>query len=558
MFADEYTSSPYARTRLIIAAAVGVTTGILALFLLSLPNWGLLAQFFQFSSIIRASILVKVFSPILCLLIFGGWAWVILWKWGDSWLLKRAHRSEWDKQPSRSKKSLNRGVSYSLYKGERMTQEQTYTQKPIAVPPLFQLENSSQAKQYNSLVLPTTPIPPTPDLSWLSHEDMSQGSGELISEKTETVPSPQTRATPNRQTPVVAQTDSPVVSISLLRRVRVQLHGTDGIVKEVRLRRGENAIRLILLAYVAWRKGELVDRDKLLTYVLGRGRRRDMNTEQLSEAFDAAKKFLRDDLRKAVADLNRDAGQEVLSEKAVDFFSTESGFYRLHPSCRVTDLEAIEQYHTIIRQARKEGLLDEKLDGTIPVEVLQACKQLIEAYTGDFLQELIETFPDEFGVWVREPYTLYRDYYLDALWLIALHESALGKNFFAGNLSAEQNEEQRRHHIGRAAQLFNDYAMYAINSRVDNKLKFSYKANWDGARISAAERAIRRCVVELGKLGKTDMIDQRYAAFKEKMSSQSEGHWKPDRETENDVTDAKKQTSAYRFSAQKSETIDSK
>src|SRR5450432_2522847 len=92
--------------------------------------------------------------------------------------------------------------------------------------------------------------------------------------------------------------------------------------------------------------------------------------------------------------------------------------------------------------------------------------------------------------------------------------------------------------------------MYAIKSAWDRKLKFAYRAGKDGERVIRAARALRRCVVELGKLGQPDMIDQVYLAFKERMSTLSEGHWKPDQDTERDVIDARKTTSAYRFSSQ--------
>jgi hypothetical protein len=50
-------------------------------------------------------------------------------------------------------------------------------------------------------------------------------------------------------------TETPI-AISLLKRVRVQLIAPNGVTREVKLRRGENSIRLIMLAYIAWRKRE--------------------------------------------------------------------------------------------------------------------------------------------------------------------------------------------------------------------------------------------------------------------------------------------------------------
>lgn len=555
MFANEYEASFSDRTRLTIVISCGLAAGILALFFLSLPNWELLTQLFEFPALIRASILVKVFSPLLCLLLIGGWVWIFLWKWGDSWFPRTIRQKERVVQAIPTRGTSQREVSSLQYKSETPTQEQAYPFKPLAVPPLFQLAHPSQAHQYTAHVLPNTPLPSTPDLSWCSSESVRAQEDEgSVNEKTAYVPSPQKDASHNEHTPVETHLSSPSIDISLLKRVRVQLCTVNGTTQAVKLRAGKNGIRLILLAYVAWRKGGAVDRDKMVTHIIGRGERRDSDTEQLSEVFDGIKKFLRADLRKAVALFNQDAEQQKISEKEVDFFSTEPGFYWLHPSCRVTDLETVEHYYTVITQARKDGLLDEKLDGTIPNKVVQACEQLLNAYTGDFLQDVIQAYPDEFGSWVREPVTLYRDYYLEALWLLALHESTLGKTFVADALSPEQNEEQRRYHSGRAAQRFREYALYAINSRLDNKVKFVYKAGRDGERVVAAERAIRRCIVELGKLGKTDMINQSYAAFKEKMRVISEGNWKPKPETERDVADAKKQTSAYRFSALQAET----
>jgi len=180
----------------------------------------------------------------------------------------------------------------------------------------------------------------------------------------------------------------------------------------------------------------------------------------------------------------------------------------------------------------------------------KACQKLIEAYPGDFVQSLLERFPDEFGSWVREPFTLYRDYYLEALLIIATAESACGRNGYDEELSSAHNEEQRRRHSARAAQLFYDYSLYALKSVWDRKLKFAYRTGKDGERVVRAARAMRRCVVELGKLGQPDMIDQVYLAFKERMAILSEGNWKPDRDTENDVAEAKKTTSAYRFASQ--------
>lgn len=61
-----------------------------------------------------------------------------------------------------------------------------------------------------------------------------------------------------------------------------------------------------------------------------------------------------------------------------------------------------------------------------------------------------------------------------------------------------------------------------------------------------AAQAIRRCLAELAQLGKADMIDQVYLTFKEKMSTLSEGQWKPGRGLENAVVDAKQKVTTAR------------
>jgi hypothetical protein len=564
----QHSSALHPRTRLIIAGMVGVLIAVLAIWKIWLPTLGLLAQFSQFSPLERAAITIKLLSPLLSFFLASGWSWVLLLI--GEWLV-----SSWGSKGG-SSQSPSR-----LVQVEPTTQEpptQATTLRAIAAPPLFQLDPAAPWQRAN---LPVTPLPLT-NPAWPAHKEQEQdvpaetqrNEGEE-EERGETSMTPAEQIIPSlvvdssspRQeegaqssarpgTPLGSfslrklgeppQTQPPV-TLTLLKQIRAWVRADDETTQEVRLRGGENAIRLIQLAYIAWRQGQHVDRDKMLTYVLLRGKRRDMNTEQLGEVFDAAKRYLRQDLDRAVKDLEAN-GHPVSGE--IDLFSTEPGFYWLHPSCRVIDLEKIDQEYQTIQMARKEGLLDEKLDGSLPDWVVEACQKLIEAYPADFLQSLLEKFPEEFGAWVREPVTLYRDSYLEALLILANYESALGKNFHDGNLPSEQNEEQRRHHIARAAQLFYDYAMYALNTRWDHKLKFTYRAGKDGERVVRAARAIRRCVVELGKLGNPDMIDQVYYSFKERMGVLSEGNWKPDADTERDVVEAKRTTSAYRFSSQ--------
>lgn len=568
------------RNRLRIAGIVGLLVSVVAAVRISVPTWSLLAQFFQFSPFARIVILTKLLSPILSFLLMSGWVWVLFWIGEGTFSSRRGKATsntvklfQGQIHSDLNNPSREMEISQDFITPQSILRNNERTR--LAVPPLFQLspETLSQLDQ-----LPKTPfltnsewedVYPMSEETKVTDEEQHDGEegdeansrtqAEAIVESQEVyaMRKPQdalekisslgdAAGTFSLRNSVPTETQKPV-TLTLLKQVRASVRADDGTTREVKLRGGENAIRLIQLAYIAWQQGKHVDRDKMLTYVLSRGKRRDMTTDQLGEVFDAAKRYLRQDLDRVVHELESE-GHPVSQE--IDFFSNEPGFYWLHSSCRISDLEKIEEHYRVIQRARKEGLLDERLDGTVPEWVLEACEELIEAYPGDFLQGLTEKFPGEFGPWVKEPITLYRDRYLAALLIMASYESALGKNFFDEKLSAEQNEEQRRNHIGRAAQLFYDYAMYALNSRWDQKLKFAYRADKDGERVVRSARAMRRCVVELGKLGNPDMIDQIYLTFKERMNLLSEGNWKPDPDTERDVEDAKKTTSAYRFASQ--------
>ncbi len=65
-----------------------------------------------------------------------------------------------------------------------------------------------------------------------------------------------------------------------------------------------------------------------------------------------------------------------------------------------------------------------------------------------------------------------------------------------------------------------------------------------------SERALRRCVVLLGAMGKTDRINQVWSQYLSKMRSASDGRWQPSRETLADMQAAQARTSAYRFAEQ--------
>jgi hypothetical protein len=550
------------RTRFarLIAGAIGFVGCLLALLLVAFPASKFLTQFAVYSPIERISIVVKLLSPLLCFVLVGGWAWVLL-SIGDSVLSRREMDARGLPQLSRTAQARAKSPPDSA---DKQTPPQIHAEQPLTVSPLSKLDST----YLSSIARPNPLLAPSQDGLIKEHEEPSQdGSDEHKSQQSddeyaqETSPQPSLRqaigyTSPLEQkeaafplvtaqaapflldTPRLTQTATPI-AISLLKQVRVQILSPDGSATEVKLRRGERAIRLIVLAYIAWRRGAPVDRDKLLEHLLARGRRKDYTVEQLGEAFDSMKKFLREDLKRAVQALHQEAGREVIAP-TVDFFSAEPGFCMLHSSCCVRDLDTLEHYHQVIEQARKEGHLDEKLDGSLPPRVVDACQSLLRAYPGDFLEDLLDKFPGEFGAWVREPLTRYRDYYLEALWILARHESAIGQNFADERLAPEQNAEQRRHYQAKAAQRYVDYAMDAIKTRWDHKVKFASKAGKDGERVVMSERAMRRAVVLFGLIGKTELMNQAYLTYKERMATLSKGQWKPDPQTEELVATAKK------------------
>src|SRR5262249_54624437 len=144
-------------------------------------------------------------------------------------------------------------------------------------------------------------------------------------------------------------------------------------------------------------------------------------------------------------------------------------FWRLADVCRVEDLALIDENYQEIALARKEGLLAKN----IPLSVVRACEQIVDEknYPGDFLASLIGDFSQEFspwegkGSWIKKPFTLYRDRYLDALWLLGQHYADLSEH------SASREEL-----CAKAAGLYEKYAMHACKSRLDLKVFWQVQA----------------------------------------------------------------------------------
>ena len=275
--------------------------------------------------------------------------------------------------------------------------------------------------------------------------------------------------------------------------------------------------------------------------------------DKLSERFESNKKLLRKKIREVVAEqINIPAGKTII-DPDIDPFVSDAGFWGLSEICRVDDLEEVERCFRVIALARKEGTLR----NAIPEEVKQACDQLMTAYTGDFLATIINKHASEFRAWqghsswARRPSTQYRDYYLSALWYAAAYEWQQGQRSANDEhaLTKEDSMSKQQEHFSRAAQLYETYAMYACNTKFDAKVSFGPHGEY-GERVGMSERALRRCVVLFGVLGRTDLINQVWSAYCKQMKAISDQRWQPSKETQDDVQAAMAQTDAYRFSAQ--------
>ena len=90
------------------------------------------------------------------------------------------------------------------------------------------------------------------------------------------------------------------------------------------------------------------------------------------------------------------------------------------------------------------------------------------------------------------------------------------------------------------------------NSKFDAKATVSAHGEF-GERIGMSERALRRCIVLLGAIGRTDLVNQVWSAYYTQMKSMFDQRWQPSKETQADVQAAGAQTNAYRFAAQVSQ-----
>jgi hypothetical protein len=342
------------------------------------------------------------------------------------------------------------------------------------------------------------------------------------------------------------------VTITVLKELSLTLHVPGG--KSYRVPLHLNAKEVQLVAYLAWlhgqSKGQTISLDKLREHIFGYGRAdEDATPKKLQDALDSAKKEIRRQLRQATQQVNQEAGNDALPPN-LDIFAIRNKRYGLSDVCRVADLALIEAQHQIIQLAFDEGVLVD----SVPEAIKEACDRLRKAYAGDFLADLLHESPEEVGTWVRKPFTLYRDYFLQAVLYAAEHELRVGQELADEHQSgegedAEERRKRQRAHYSRAAQLYHTYAMRACDSRVDLKVTFGGSGRAHGERVDMSERTLRRCITLYGILGSTHMVNQVYSAYYKLIKTVSAKAWEPSKETLQDLQGAQAQTDAYRFPA---------
>jgi len=363
-------------------------------------------------------------------------------------------------------------------------------------------------------------------------------------------PTPEDLELPMQETvPGADATQPPIyVTITVLKELSLTLHALGG--KRSRVPLHLNAKETQLVAYLAWLRGQTISLDKLREHIFGYGRAdEDATPKKLQDALDSAKKEIRRQLRQMSLQVNQEAEYEAIPPH-LDIFAIRNKRYGLAEVCFVSDLALIESQHQLIQQAFDEGLLVD----SVPEAIKEACDRLRKAYIGDFLADLIHESPEEVGTWARKPFTLYRDYFLQAVLYAAEYELRAGQGLAdehhpGEGETAEERRKRQRAHYSRAAQLYRTYAVRACDSRFDLKVTFGGSGRAHGERVDMSERTLRRCITLYGILGSTHMVNQVYSAYYKLMKTISAKAWEPSKETLQDLQGAQAQTNAYRFPA---------
>jgi len=309
-----------------------------------------------------------------------------------------------------------------------------------------------------------------------------------------------------------------IFSATLLKEVKIMLHLPDGSSWPVPI--SPNAKRVQLLACLAWKRNQPVYRRTIEQNVFLHGLPKEYATQKhLQDMFGAHTRLLRRDIREAIVKVYTETGESLLLPECDPLTNTRGGYWALSALWFPTDLEVVQSYVQFIDDVRERG----RLDSGISDEVKTACDALLAAYSGDFLQEMIRTYPEEFQPlrtsWVREPHTFYRDCYLKALWYAGEYER---QRWQSGAKETAKHAEQAIHYYWQ-------YALSACQSTLDIKLDFASAALSE--RILMSERALRRCLVLYQTKGERDAFEKCYQDYCEQMEHLSQHRWQPTSET---------------------------
>ncbi|MBV9228611.1 MAG: hypothetical protein JOZ18_04790, partial [Chloroflexi bacterium] len=374
----------------------------------------------------------------------------------------------------------------------------------------------------------STPFPDTSELnaSLMGPSPISQSSLPVgltpISQPS--LPASPTFRLPDNESPSYETTEIPLkqppISIYLLKEITVEVQNEQGVKRTVPLQRkrrddGKYTQRE-LLAYVASRRGQPVARDKLLESVFAYGLPDEKyNLTSLTNQFNKCTQFLRQDISKVAAEL----GIPPLTIIS----STRDEWRLLTEECRVIDIDAVERHYTLI-----DGVSG---DDSLKPAVQMACQALIDVYRGDFLENSVESAVREGGddwvdSWIRQPYTLYRTKYFQALWYRA--------EFWRikGDLSSDASEAERtlqRNWYEMAAKLYREYALHATTNFTDESaMLFDLEIK---QRVSLGERALRAGLDMYAATKNTQAGDALYLTFAQHMAKLSLEQWRPRTDT---------------------------
>ncbi len=539
---------------LIPALVVGAVF-LFAFLFVTVPNWGefsrSISQFptlWQVSSNRREIIflVIRVCSPLLLAGIAGACCW--LWYTIKAYLRPEASPEQVQPRGPTLPSSPVQRQQASTASMRESEQRAAPSLPPTPIP----LVPSGVPAEQERPQPPWQEIEREEEAPELEENAQEQPSGRTSADHGIAPPSAEDLEVPGEEpAPAAGAAHPPVyVTITVLKELSLTLHVPGG--KGYRVPLHLNARETQLIAYLAWlhgqSRGQTISLDKLREHIFGYGRAdEDATPKKLQDALDSAKKEIRRQLRQTIEQVNQEVGYEAIPPN-LDIFAIRNKRYGLAGVCLVSDLAVIEAQHHLIQQAFDEGLLVD----SVPEAIKQACDRLRKAYTGDFLADLLHESPEEVGTWARKPFTLYRDYFLQAVLYAAEYELRAGQELADEHLAeeGEATEERRRRqraHYSRAAQLYRTYAMRACDSRFDLKVTFGGGGRAHGERVDMSERTLRRCITLYGILGSTHMVNQVYSAYYRQMKSISAKAWEPSKETLQDLQAAQAQTNAYRF-----------